>query len=199
MSVLSRNRRRPLVAVAVALLAFGGLAACGTEEPTTEKASSSDSKDADSKGSKDSEEGSGESGDDEKGGALAAGDSAVYKKAGLKITVTKATVFTPGEYSDGHSQGNKAYKVAVTLENTGSEKADVSLVDISGRYGEEGKEAGEIFDGETMGEGFDGNLLPGKKATASYGFDVAPAAKVLDVEVTLNDFESEPAQWELKL
>lgn len=185
-------RQRTLIAATAvtAVLAMGGMTACVPEEPTKEKNGSS------SEGSEKSEN---DAKDEEKkdDGPLAAGDTASYSN-GLKITVSKATAYTPGEYAAGHTDGNKAYKVTVSLENTGEKKIDINLVTTSARAGEEGAEADKIFDNE-VGTGFSGKLLPGKKATAEFAYDTPPSAKNLDVEIDLVDFTTEPAQWSLTL
>ncbi|WP_031509253.1 DUF4352 domain-containing protein [Streptomyces megasporus] len=186
-------RKRLIAAAAGAVLALGGLTACGLEEPTVTKAPASDAKEAgeDAKG-KQKKESTGQA-----DGQLAAGDTANYD-SGLRITVSEATPYTPGEFSIGHTEGNKAYKLTVTLENSGAEKVNTTLITLTARAGEDGVEAEQIFD-DTVGEGFDGNLLPGKKATAEYAFDAPADAKNLDVEVDPLDFTSEAAQWGLTL
>ncbi|MFP8885961.1 DUF4352 domain-containing protein [Streptomyces mangrovi] len=196
-------RRRLIAAAAVAVLAAGGLTACAAaEEPTVTKASSgSDTKgrdSGDSKGAEDAEAGKGgETGQESGDGPLSAGDTASYS-SGLKITVSEASSYTPGEYALGHTEGNKAHQVTVTLENTGDKKTDIGLITLSARAGENGVEAEQIFDDE-IGSGFEGNLLPGKKATARFAFDAPASAGNLDVEVDLLDFTTEPAQWSLEL
>lgn len=187
------TRKRLIAAAAGAVLALGGLTACGLEEPTVTKAPASDAKEAgeDAKGEQ-KKESTGQA-----DGQLAAGDTANYD-SGLRITVSGATPYTPGEFSIGHTEGNKAYKLTVTLENSGAEKVNTTLITLTARAGEDGVEAEQIFD-DTVGEGFDGNLLPGKKATAVYAFDAPADAKNLDVEVDPLDFTSEAAQWGLTL
>ncbi|MCZ7414704.1 MULTISPECIES: DUF4352 domain-containing protein [unclassified Streptomyces] len=196
MSVNTTRTRTLIAAVATAVLAVGGLTACGTDdEPTKESKPSSSSeektggetKDGDKKGEEKSDE----------SGAYAAGDTAVYD-SGLKITVSAAEGYTPDEYAVGHTEGNTAHKVTVTLENTGDENVSADLITVSARAGEDGVDAEEIFD-NTVGSGFSGELLPGKKATAVYAFDAPADAKVLDLEVELIDFTTAPAQWSLQL
>ncbi|UGY91836.1 DUF4352 domain-containing protein [Streptomyces gobiensis] len=185
---IARKRTLAAATAAIAVLAIGGLAACSPEEPTKEK-SSGDSTEK-------KEEGKGPD-KDEKSGALAAGETASYK-SGLKITISKATTYTPSEYAVGHTDGNKAYKVTVTLENTGEKNIDANLITTTARAGEEGVEAEQIYD-DTVGSGFDGKVLPGKKATATLAYDAPASAKNLDLEVDLLDFTTEPAHWTLTL
>ncbi|MQY16847.1 hypothetical protein SRB5_70500 [Streptomyces sp. RB5] len=185
--------RRTLVpaVVVLAALSMGTMTACNTDKPKKSTSSSS------SKGSSKSK-GSTKTGTDTKNedGPLAGGDTAEYD--GMKITVSKATAFAPTEFAAGHTEGNKAWEVTVTLENSGSKKFDATLTMVSARAGDDGKESEQIFD-EKTGEGFTGAVLPGKKATASFAFDTPADAKVLDVEVSPGDFDKEAAQWSIKL
>ncbi|GAA2385251.1 hypothetical protein GCM10010420_04540 [Streptomyces glaucosporus] len=194
-------RRHLITAAAAVVLALGGLTACGAEEPAVTKAPAADAKGSGAKGSGDGaqekEAQEKKEGTDRADGQLAAGDTATYD-SGLKITVSKAAPYTPGEFSFGHTEGNKAYKLTVTLENSGDGKIDTNLITLSARAGEEGAGAEQIFD-DKIGEGFQGNLMPGKKATAEYAFDAPASAENLDVEVDLLDFTTEPAQWGLTL
>ncbi|MFF8284702.1 hypothetical protein ACF1DY_26970 [Streptomyces albus] len=198
MPTRAQPRTRPLLATAAAVLALGALGACTPEEPTTEKPAGKAAGAEDGPG-----KGSGKSRDGQDGGQAAgpraAGESAVYPGKGLKVTVSAPTAFTPSAYAAGHKNGQQAWKLRVTLENTSDRKIDTTLVTVGARQGEDGETTEGIFDGETVGSGFTGRLLPGKRATAFYGFDAPRGAKTLDVEVSLNDFETEPAQWSLTL
>ncbi|WP_407561048.1 DUF4352 domain-containing protein [Streptomyces sp. 184] len=182
--------RRRVLAVAgtiAAVLALGGLTACGADEPKTEKAGSA----AKGGGSGEEKEAAEES------GALAPGDTAAYDD--LKATVTEATPYAIDEMVDVPA-GHKPYEVTVALENVGDEKFDATMTLLLARAGQEGNEAEEIFDGE-VGGGFAGNILPGKKGSQRFAFFVPEGAKNLDVEVVLQgfDFEKEPATWSLPL
>ncbi|MGY1454206.1 DUF4352 domain-containing protein [Streptomyces sp. SS8] len=190
-------RKRLIAAAAVAVLAMGGLTACGAaEEPAVTKASSGgDSKGEDSKDAGDAKDSG--AGQERGDGPLSAGDTASYS-SGLRITVSEASSYTPGEYALGHTEGNKAHQITVTLENTGDKKTDIGLITLSARAGENGVEAEQVFDDE-IGSGFEGTLLPGRKATARFAFDAPASAGNLDVEVDLLDFTTEPAQWSLEL
>ncbi|MGW7412534.1 DUF4190 domain-containing protein [Streptomyces sp. NPDC054863] len=132
-----------------------------------------------------------------KGKALAAGDSAEYEDK-LTVTVSRPKPYTPGEYAIGHTKGNKAYTVTVVVENRGTAKFDATLVTATARAGQDGVNAEQIYDGEKVGAGFSGTLLPGKKATVKLAFDAPATAKNLTVEVT-PDFTHKANQWELKL
>ncbi|MFG2628720.1 DUF4190 domain-containing protein [Streptomyces sp. NPDC048473] len=130
------------------------------------------------------------------GKALEAGDSAVYDDD-LTVTVGDATSYTPDTYAAGHTKGNKAYRVAVVIENAGKEKFDSALVNVTARAGQDGVDAEQIFDGK-VGKGFSGTVLPGKKVTVQFAFDAPADAKNLTVEVNPG-FTYDATQWDLKL
>ncbi|MFG2215652.1 MULTISPECIES: DUF4190 domain-containing protein [unclassified Streptomyces] len=130
------------------------------------------------------------------GKALEAGDSAVYDDD-LTVTVGDATSYTPDAYAAGHSKGQKAYRVAVVIENAGKEKFDSALVSVSARAGQDGVDAEQIFDNK-VGTGFSGTVLPGKKVTVQFAFDTPADAKNLTVEVNPG-FTYDASQWDLKL
>ncbi|MEE1929434.1 DUF4352 domain-containing protein [Streptomyces sp. TRM 70351] len=203
MSANTTRARHLAAAAAAAVLALGGLTACGMDEPTKADTAGNAQQDTgtdttggtgDAGDAGDAEDTAGNSGE---GGPYAGGETAVYD-SGLKVTVSKATAYTPGEYAIGHTAGNDAHQVTITLENTGDENVSADLLIVTARAGEEGTSAEEIYD-DTVGEGFTGELLPGKKATAAYAFDAPADAAVLDLEVELLDFSTAPAQWSLTL
>ncbi|MCH0538330.1 DUF4190 and DUF4352 domain-containing protein [Streptomyces sp. MUM 203J] len=129
-------------------------------------------------------------------GALKPGATHAYSD-GLKVTVSAPTAYTPGADALDHTEGNKAYKVTVTVENGGSAEFLADSVTLEGRAGANGVEAPQIYD-EGL-DGLDGTVLPGKKATAVYAFDAPADAKTLTVEVSMLDFEHGSKQWELDL
>ncbi|SFY38976.1 DUF4352 domain-containing protein [Streptomyces atratus] len=132
----------------------------------------------------------------ETGEALEAGDSAVYDDD-LTVTVGDATSYTPDAYAAGHTKGQKAYRVAVVIENAGKEKFDSALVSVSARAGQDGVDAEQIFDNK-VGAGFSGTVLPGKKVTVQFAFDAPADARNLTVEVNPG-FTYDASQWDLKL
>ncbi|MGW6394262.1 DUF4352 domain-containing protein [Streptomyces sp. NPDC055103] len=137
----------------------------------------------------------GDAGKADKGKALEDGDTSVYDD--LKVTVSDPKPFTAGEYAVGHTKGNKSYQVTVTVENGGKKNFDAVGVQLSARAGANGVEAEQIFD-EKVGAGFQGAVLPGKKATLTVAFDAPKDAKNLTVEVNPG-FTYDASQWELKI
>ncbi|WP_328677006.1 DUF4352 domain-containing protein [Streptomyces sp. NBC_00322] len=131
-----------------------------------------------------------------KGESLAAGDTSIYDDD-VKVTVSAAKSFSPGEFAIGHTAGNKAYRVTIVIENGGKKKFDANLVGADARAGKDGVTAEQIFD-DKVGSGFSGTILPGRKATVQYAFDAPADAKSLTVEVTPG-ISYNPSHWELTL
>ncbi|MFF9842990.1 DUF4190 domain-containing protein [Streptomyces sp. NPDC020422] len=140
--------------------------------------------------------GAGKGATDPKAKALAADDTVVYDDD-VKVTVSPAKKFSPSEYAAGHTAGNKAWQVTVTIENGGKKKFDTTLVTLDARAGKDGTTAEQIFD-DKVGSGFSGTVLPGKKATATFAFDAPAAAEDLTVEVSPG-LDYNASQWELKV
>lgn len=138
----------------------------------------------------------GDAGKKDKGAGLADGDTSVYDDD-VKVTVSDPKAYTPGEYAIGHTKGNTAYKVTVVIENGGKEKFDTTLVSLSATAGKDGVAAEQIFD-DKIGAGFEGTIMPGKKATITVAFDAPKDAKNLTVEVNPG-FTYDASQWELKV
>lgn len=129
---------------------------------------------------------------------LAAGETAAYED-GLEITVSAPKAFTPDEFAVGHTEGNKAYKVTVTIENKGKKAFDTAGTLPGARAGKDGADA-EMILGEKLDVAFDGSVLPGKKVTKTFAFDAPAAAKVLTVEIEpAMGLEHDAAQWDLKI
>ncbi|MFH8615213.1 DUF4352 domain-containing protein [Streptomyces sp. NPDC017979] len=168
--------------------------ATAVQEPGLDDKDGKGGKDKGKKGKGKKGKGGGDGDGSGAGGAYAPGDTASYDD-GLKVTVTAAKKFTPGEYAAGHASGNKAYKVTVSLENTGTKNFDTVLTIVDARAGADGVTAEKIYD-DAVGMGFDGNVAPGKKATVTFGFSSPAEAKNLTVEVTPG-FDYGPVQWEL--
>ncbi|WP_411075493.1 DUF4190 domain-containing protein [Streptomyces sp. cmx-4-7] len=127
---------------------------------------------------------------------LADGDTSVYDDD-LKVTVSDPKAYEPSEFAADLTGGNKAYQVTVVIENSGKKKFDATLVTLTGRAGTNGVAAEQVFD-EKVGAGFQGTVLPGKKATVTAAFDVPEDAENLTVEVNPG-FDYNASQWELKL
>ncbi|MEU7292439.1 DUF4190 domain-containing protein [Streptomyces exfoliatus] len=132
----------------------------------------------------------------DKNKALEDGDTLVYEDD-LEITVSDPKPYSVDEFAIGHTKGNKAYQVTVVIENAGKEKFDATSVQLSARAGANSVTAEEIHDGK-VGAGFEGTVMPGKKATVTYAFDAPKDAKNLTVEVNPG-WEYDATQWELKI
>ncbi|MGA5195521.1 hypothetical protein [Streptomyces exfoliatus] len=114
---------------------------------------------------------------------------------GVEVTVSAPVAFTPSAAAAGHTPGNKAVTLQVTVGNGGGERLELAVALVRARDGE-GRDASRVFDVEPdLGMGLSGTLLPGRKAVAAYGFDVPPAqGALLDVEVQVG-FERPALFW----
>ncbi|AOP45468.1 hypothetical protein SL103_03735 [Streptomyces lydicus] len=130
---------------------------------------------------------------------LTAGATAKYNN-GVQVTVSKATPYTvdPSTLVSGHADGNKAYKLTVTIKNTGSKAFDKPLVQTKARV--DGKEAQEVDDDKhgILHHDFGNSINPGATATVEMVFDAPPTAKDLDIEVT-PDLLLDAVHWKLAL
>ena len=130
---------------------------------------------------------------------LGPGETAKYNN-GVQVSVSKAAPYTvdPNTVVSGHTQGNKAYKLTVTVKNTGSKAFDKPLVQTKARAN--GKEAEEVDDDKhgILHHDFGNAISPGESASVEMVFDAPPTAKQLDVEVT-PDFLLDAVSWKLAL
>ncbi|MDT0347634.1 DUF4352 domain-containing protein [Streptomyces litchfieldiae] len=211
----ARQRRLAIAGVAAATLALGGLTACSSED---EPESASTSGGAEGEQAEDENAGSEETTEETESNGeteetteeteetettgsddiFSVDETAVYDN-GLEISLSAAEPYTPDEYAIGHTDGNAAYTFTVTLENTGSEAIDTTFILATARAGEDGVTAEEIYD-DTMGSGFNGELLSGRSATAQYAFSAPADAAMLEIQIEQAlDFDYAPAIWELEL
>ncbi|MFD9030587.1 DUF4190 domain-containing protein [Streptomyces sp. NPDC059567] len=126
--------------------------------------------------------------------ALKFGQTFAYED-GIKVTVSKPRAYEPDQFAAGHTKGNSAFQVTVTIVNGSKETLDVSgaLVDATDA---EGARAEPVFDGSNATEMFRGNVLPGKQAKAKFAFSVSPKADgELQVELSPTILEHEDAIW----
>lgn len=128
------------------------------------------------------------------GKSLAAGDTLIYDDD-VQVTVSAPKPYSPGQFSIGHTKGNKAYTVTIAIENAGKKKFDANLVTVDARAGKDGVSAEQIYD-DKAGHGFEGSILPGRKATVTFAFDAPADAENLTVEVTPG-FLYDATHWEL--
>ncbi|MCT4352989.1 DUF4190 domain-containing protein [Streptomyces sp. Je 1-79] len=126
--------------------------------------------------------------------ALKFGEAFTYPD-GVKVTVSKPRAYKPDQFAAGHTKGNSAFQVTITIVN-GSDKAiDVStaLPDASDA---QGAQAEAIFDGSNATEMFRGKVLPGKQAKSDFAFSLpADADDEMQIEVGPTVVEYENAIW----
>ncbi|MGW2019113.1 DUF4190 domain-containing protein [Streptomyces sp. NPDC001927] len=126
--------------------------------------------------------------------ALKFGQTFTYED-GIKVTVSKPRAYQPDQFAAGHTKGNKAFQVTVTIVNGSKETLDVTgaLVDASDA---EGAQADAIFDGSDATTMFRGNVLPGKQAKGDFAFSLpAAAAGEMQIELAPTILEHDEAIW----
>ncbi|MEU4266479.1 DUF4352 domain-containing protein [Streptomyces sp. NPDC026092] len=117
---------------------------------------------------------------------------------GVDVTVSAPQRFTPSDGAAGHTAGNRAVKLEVTVRN-GSEARVPLVVIVQGRDAQ-GREVERVFDdANDLGAGLMGTLLPGRTAVGTYAFDVPGGSDgTLDLEVTVG-VDRGPAFWSGKV
>ncbi|MGW6569872.1 DUF4190 domain-containing protein [Streptomyces sp. NPDC054975] len=126
--------------------------------------------------------------------ALKFGQTFAYED-GIKVTVSKPRAYKPDQFAAGHTKGNSAFQVTVTIVNGSKETLDVTgaLVDASDA---EGAQADAIFDGSNATQMFQGNVLPGKQAKGNFAFSLpADASGEMQVELSPTILDHENAIW----
>lgn len=117
---------------------------------------------------------------------------------GISVQVNSVKKWKVPSINAGHTPGNSAVKVQVTLHNGTGENFDCTLADVEVSMGAEGVQADQVF-----ADGVDecqGSIAPGRKKTFTVGFS-APTKdlSVIQVEVTpswdheAGIFEGKPA------
>ncbi|MEU9999720.1 DUF4190 domain-containing protein [Streptomyces sp. NPDC050848] len=126
--------------------------------------------------------------------ALKFGQTFTYED-GIKVTVSQPRAYKPDQFAAGHTKGNSAFQVTVTIVNGSKETLDVTgaLVDASDA---QGAQADAIFDGSNATTMFRGNVLPGKQAKGDFAFSLpAAAAGEMQVELSPTILDHENAIW----
>ncbi|MFJ9414486.1 DUF4190 domain-containing protein [Streptomyces sp. NPDC101227] len=129
---------------------------------------------------------------------LSPGATAKYNN-GLQVTVSKTSPYTINPSTViTHTDGDKAYKVTVTIKNTG--KAAIKDPAMLIKAEADGKKTEEFADDKVgiLHHDWETKLDPGESDTAEVVFDAPPAAKELSVEIT-PDIMLDPANWKLAL
>jgi Protein of unknown function (DUF2510)/Domain of unknown function (DUF4190) len=101
------------------------------------------------------------------------GSAGVTYEDGLQVAVPGIERFEPTEFAVGHTAGNVALMVTVTVTNGTAQPADMTLTTVNLASGESGRIAEQIYD-DNVGVGFEGQVPPDRNATATFGFSVAP-------------------------
>ncbi|MBM7173672.1 DUF4190 domain-containing protein [Streptomyces sp. G44] len=133
---------------------------------------------------------SGDSGDSD---GLRFGETFTYDD-GVKVTVAPPVSYRPSTYALGHSEGDKARTVKITVVNGTDRAVDLDLTNVTFKDAD-GAEAEKIF-GDGLPRELAGNLLPGKEAVATYAVSLpADAATTLEVQVEPGFLRYDSATW----
>lgn len=113
---------------------------------------------------------------------------------GVEVTVSAPRPFTPADTAIGHTAGNRAVAVEITVRN--GSKARLPLVVVVRGRDAQGREVEQVFDStQDVGAGLDGTVLPGRTAVGTQGFDVpGGSGGTLDLEVVVG-VDRGPAFW----
>ncbi|WP_370412264.1 DUF4190 domain-containing protein [Streptomyces fradiae] len=126
--------------------------------------------------------------------ALKFGDTFTYED-GIKVTVSKPRAHTPDGFAAGHTKGNKAFQVTITIVN-GTDKPLALAAALPDAKDAEGASADMVFDGSYASKPFEGKVLPGKQAKADFTFSLPPAAAgQLQIELSPTVLEHESQIW----
>ena len=98
---------------------------------------------------------------------------------GLRVQVTSVRRTT---FTDLSTDPGPGVIVTVRITNRTKSRLDLTLADVTLRYGADGVEADFVID-DTVHE-FDGGLAAGRTATATYGFSVPRNQREVTVDVT---------------
>jgi len=102
------------------------------------------------------------------------------------VSVLAASKFVPSATAIGLMPDHIGVKIQVQITNGSQNPVDLVLTTVHVSYGVAGYPAESIFDTASgIGSGFEGQVAPGKTATAWYGFSVSPdGAGDLSIEVS---------------
>jgi hypothetical protein len=101
---------------------------------------------------------------------------------GLTITVSKPVAGTATETATAPGKPLSIYTVTIV---NGSKEALKPLAYPTVNYGAEGVSAEQVYDtAQGLGDTFDNTILPGKRATVKYAFDMPTTAKDVIFSIT---------------
>ncbi|MEU6125461.1 DUF4190 domain-containing protein [Streptomyces sp. NPDC047123] len=113
---------------------------------------------------------------------------------GVKVTVARPEPYRPGPYAAGHTEGDKAVTVRITVANGSDGPVDLDLTTVTFKDAD-GAGAEKVFDGSLPRE-FAGTVQPGKQAVATYAVSLpADAAGTLEVQVEPGFLHYDSSVW----
>lgn len=103
---------------------------------------------------------------------------------GLKVSVVTAKRFRISQTAAGGKPGGPGVILTVTITNGAAIPYDAALTGVSVASGEQGDQAEAVFDVDAgLTGGFTGQVQPGRKQTARFGFAVPAGPTDLQIEV----------------
>lgn len=101
------------------------------------------------------------------------------------MNVSRLAPFTASEYAIGSKPGDTAVMFTVKIKNGTKKPIDTALFMLNVKAGPEGVTAEQIYDGDKVGGGFSGTIIPGSAATVKFAYDIPKGAKgTLDIEAS---------------
>ena len=119
---------------------------------------------------------------------------------GLAVSVVSVSrgAFRVG--AAGHKAGNVSVRVVVKFTNGTSAPVELGGTHAEVRTGEAGIKASAVFDYSQNIQGFSGTVAPGRSASTTVGFSVAPAdLGRVDIEVDPSGIDRDSALFEGRL
>ncbi|MFI5803095.1 DUF4190 domain-containing protein [Streptomyces sp. NPDC051561] len=114
---------------------------------------------------------------------------------GLKVTVSKPAPFSPDDFANGHTKGNKAIEVSVKVVNSGGKKVDLQP-GLPRVFDADGADAELVIDGSGRQIVMHGMLLPGRDMKGRYAYSLPPqAATEAKVQFSLGEENPEELTW----
>jgi hypothetical protein len=106
----------------------------------------------------------------------------------MQASVMSAESYTPDDDAVGLAPGHTGLRITIKITNGSPAPVDLTDASVTLKAGDDGVQSERLFDIENnVSTGFEGTVVPGRSATAVYGFSVAPDdLGLLNVELAPN-------------
>jgi hypothetical protein len=111
---------------------------------------------------------------------------------GVRFRVSKLTRGRVSQYASGGHPGDPAVIVTVQVRNGSDHRLDLSLISVTARLGDDGREAEEVYQDSFMGSP-SGSLSRGRTSTSRYMFAANKAGELKKVSLDVSpgfDYDS---------